>query len=134
LLDGESEDAAPYLTIQFLWRAAGVMGFRPPLDSCIGCGSEILTNGIHSYSRLEGGFLCADCRAKPGDGRQAWVVELDPGAARYLERTVDLDIRAALRVRLESRSLSALKAIVYDVAERIVDGPLKTIETGRGIL
>ncbi len=110
------------------------MGFRPPVDSCIGCGSEISPDGIHSYSRLEGGFLCGDCRARPGEGQRERVVELDAGAVRYLERTEPLGPRAALRVRLEARSLAALKAIVYDVAERIVDGPLKTIETGRGIL
>lgn len=140
-LDGGAEELAPYLSVQFIWRAADLMGFGGPVDSCIACGSEIGENGIHWYSVAEGGFLCAACSGGEGGERGftgGWqagrFVPLDPGGARYLARTTGMELGQALRVHLGTESLLAVKRIAWAEAERIVDGPLRAIETGNGIL
>lgn len=137
LLDGETEDSSPYISIQFLLRSSRIMGFMPPLDVCAECGGGIPESVIHLYSRNEEGFVCADCAARFGlvaEGSAGRYAQLNAGSTAYVRGTVNLDLKAAIRVRVGKESLASLKRFAIGMAEGIIGEPLRSVETGYDIL
>jgi len=59
------ESALPAITIAFELQLAALLGYRPRLDACAGCGSPLSPERWFSATR--GGLMCATCAAsEPG--------------------------------------------------------------------
>lgn len=73
-----------------------MLGFRPSLTACVGCGTEaVQQNGSVRFSPVLGGVLCPACSAE-GEG----AMRLSLGALESMKRLLDGDIRRAHVVRL----------------------------------
>src|SRR5438093_655781 len=60
--------ALPALTIAFELQVASLLGYRPRLDACAGCGEALSPRRLFSPAR--GGLLCDRCAAgEPGTVR-----------------------------------------------------------------
>jgi len=92
---------APELPPEPLLRAyelklLSMLGFRPSLTACVGCGTEaVQQNGSVRFSPVLGGVLCPACSAE-GEG----AIRLSLGALESMKRLLDGDIRRAHVVRL----------------------------------
>src|SRR5262245_56551087 len=83
------------VSVAFQVQAAGLLGYRPVLDACAGCGRE--TGGSRAFAPARGGLLCDRCAAQEvasvrlsaeglADLRALlvydWSQEAPPGSAR----------------------------------------------------
>jgi len=64
-LKAAPESELPAITIAFELKLAAMLGYRPRLDACAGCGAPLAPERLFSPSR--GGLMCATCAAsEPG--------------------------------------------------------------------
>ncbi len=127
-------DRVDYAAVQFAWRLAALLGVKPDTRECARCGRAFAPGEALRLSSEEG-FLCAPCAEASGrEGGLARAPELGAGAARYLESTEALPFREALRAGVEARSLAALKLVAFELAAAACEGPLRSVQSGSGIL
>jgi len=80
------EGALPALTIAFELHVASLLGYRPRLDACAGCGGPLSPRRLFSPSR--GGLVCDRCAAgEPGTVRLS--ADALAGLALLLSRPVE---------------------------------------------
>lgn len=98
------------VVLSFAIKLLGLTGFAPQLSHCVGCGRELSAGEDAWFSPLQGGALCADCRAvyageelEPcGDGtRRLW---------QWLER---LDFARPALFAVRGGDLMALERLLY---------------------
>jgi len=95
-----------------------MLGFRPSLAACVGCGSEAVQQGGGvRFAPVLGGVLCPQC---PDEGEGAMRLSL--GALESMKRLLDGDIRRAHMVRLSGELAAeidrALSAYILARTER----------------
>ncbi len=119
--------ALPAVTLAFQLQLAGLLGYRPRLDACAGCGGPLSPRRLFSAAR--GGLLCDPCASREGGGITLSADAL-AGLALLLSRPVEeagdfVEVRrgaellkvveAFLRMHFEKfrglRSLEVLRAI-----------------------
>jgi DNA repair protein RecO (recombination protein O) len=76
--------ALPALTIAFELQVASLLGYRPRLDRCAGCGNALSPERLFSPAR--GGLLCDECAA--GSGAIRLSADALAGLALLLSRPV----------------------------------------------
>jgi len=124
-LDSASPGSEHFVSQQFLWRFMTLSGFSPELSVCSNCNVEI--ENILFFPAGELAPFCNKCiRGK--------YSSLSSGARRYLQTTLQLPLSAALKVRLMEESVISLKQVTFQLVQTMVDSPLNTIKTGKGIL
>jgi DNA repair protein RecO (recombination protein O) len=78
--------SVPAVTLAFQLQVAGLLGYRPRLDACAGCGGPLSPRRL--FSGLRGGMLCEACAA-----REPGVITLSAdalaGLALLLSRPVE---------------------------------------------
>jgi len=74
----------PAITIAFELQAASLLGYRPRLDACAGCGNRLSSDRLFSPAR--GGLLCDRCAAEGGAVRLS--ADALAGLALLLSRPV----------------------------------------------
>jgi len=109
--------------IQFLWRYAGILGFRFNLTECSQCGNAIKPGENCIFSAGDENFICSRC-AVPAD------ITLPPGCRTYLLHTDSLDFFQSLRVGLPGQSQKDLKALLIHILKSIVETDLNTVTAG----
>jgi DNA repair protein RecO (recombination protein O) len=127
------EERVDYPLLLFLWRLLDLIGLLPDTASCVGCGRELDEGRSLAWAGAEGGFLCPRCSGgeeERGDGHS----RISAGAVRWLERAAASDFPTALKASLDASSLAGLKALVFDLAQRATDAPLRSLSSGAGIL
>jgi DNA repair protein RecO (recombination protein O) len=72
-------DALPSVVVAFLAKAMAMHGYRPQLDECACCASEVGESRL--FSVASGGAVCAAC-----GGADASVVRFTPEARAWLQR------------------------------------------------
>ncbi len=82
-----SEAALPATTIAFMLQVASLMGYRPRLDACAGCGGPLSAERLFSPAR--GGLLCDRCAAEGG------VIRLSADALAGLSLLLSRPVREA---------------------------------------
>jgi DNA repair protein RecO (recombination protein O) len=127
LLNTAPDPVVPLLSCQVLLRFLELLGRKPDVEHCGLCASELdLRSGAY-LSREEQVLICSGC-ARPA------ALHLPPGALRYLQSTARMDLAAATRIRLEQRSLRALKEGVYFLVEALLETSLNVLRSGVGIV
>jgi DNA repair protein RecO (recombination protein O) len=114
-----------YLSIQFIWRFIRQSGNSPLLDECEKCGRTVIDNETLYLGANH--LRCADCA-------QQRELMLLPGARQYILRSTGLPLEDALRIKLENKSLIALKNILYILIQRMLETRLKSIECTGGVI
>jgi DNA repair protein RecO (recombination protein O) len=138
-LDGISvsgEDECRRGTLRFIWRTLESAGLCPDLFSCVRCACPLERldgqndeNEVVYYSPVDDALICGRC-AQDGERR----FSLSPGAIGYLRAIGTESPEEVRRMRLDAREYAELKGFLFFLVSRMVDGSLKTVESGEGIL
>ncbi len=115
------------VSIQFLFRFLCLMGFSPVLETCSQCASAFKTNEPSFFSSRDLSFLCSRC------ARLKSII-LPAGGRRYLAKTSTHSLGKALKVGLEDDSVRALKEVLYQLVQGVLEVNLNSIKSGSGIL
>jgi DNA repair protein RecO (recombination protein O) len=99
------DDAAhvPTTVLRFELTALKLLGHRPSLDACAGCGDPVAAQARVPFGLIAGGVLCSRCR----EGKRS-VVSLSQAARNALSRElegVDLPAEIEPQIRGEVRGL-----------------------------
>ena len=79
--------ALPATTIAFMLQVASLMGYRPRLDACAGCGGPLSDERL--FSPVRGGLVCDRCAAEGG------VIRLSADALAGLSLLLSRPVREA---------------------------------------
>lgn len=116
--------------LRFIWRTLLTAGINPSIEWCARCGDGTKgENGVLFYSPYEDACVCESC-VRDEERR----FPLSREARIYLESIVHLkpsDVRA---ITLGEGPYGELRVFLFFLLSRMIDGPLKTLETGEGIL
>lgn len=132
-LDGiavSDEDECRRGLLRFLWRVLLGAGLCPDCACCTRCGAG--TNeesAVLYYSPYEDALVCAHC-VRQEESR----FPLSREARHYLDSIVQKRPSEVRALPLGTDAYSELRSFLFFLLSRMVDGPLKTLETGEGIL
>lgn len=116
--------------LRFLWRILSGAGLCPDCESCSRCGAGISgKNGVLYYSPYEDGFVCPDCAH-----RDEQRILLSREALDYLMAITRLKPSEVRAIPLGYGAYAELRSFLFFLLNRMVGSPLKTLETGEGIL
>jgi DNA repair protein RecO (recombination protein O) len=120
--------------LRFIWRILGSAGICPDLSCCVRCGTcaangENGENAILYYSPYEEACVCPSC-ARAEERRFA----LSRAARAYLEAVDTIRPSGVRSIPLGAGEYAELRQTLFFLASRMIGGPLKTLETGEGIL
>jgi len=96
--------ALPAVTLAFQLQVAGLLGYRPRLDSCAGCGGKLSPRRLFSPAR--GGLLCDACA-----GREGGVIALSADALASLSLLLSRPVEEAGDYVEIKRSAELLKVV-----------------------
>jgi len=124
--------------LRFLWRLLVAAGINPDIACCARCGEPIGTagisggkdeNGLVYYSPHEDACVCLRC-ARNEDRR----FPLSVRSIAYLSAIEHERASLVRSIPLAESDYSELRQMLFFLVTRMIDGPLKTLETGEGIL
>lgn len=134
-LSGENESRIG--TIRFIWRYLAILGVRPDALRCAQCGKTFSSGNFDcddvsykaAYDETDNGFVCADC----SDIKEKRFV-LGIRALTYLEAVADLDAKTVRSLTVDGRAMNEMKQLCFFLLENACSAPLKSLESGIGIL
>ena len=126
LLESAAEDAVSAVNCQYLWRFMSSEGYRSDLEECSSCGNE-LRETSPVYLSEDADLMCGGCAS-----RGAALVST--GVIRYLRYTEKLPFDRAVMVGLTADLERAAKGFLLHRIQHIIETPLMTLESGRGMI
>lgn len=127
VLDFASPSSASLTSIQFLWRFLRLSGLEPDLDVCAISGEALAADRPIFFSRTDSGF-CGPSYA------QEHMIAWQPGAAAYMRHTVLQPFSESLRVTPPDGAAVRIKRVLYAALQDQLERPIRTLESGSGIL
>ena len=116
--------------LRFIWRTLLTAGINPSIELCARCGDGIkVENGVLYYSPYEDACVCEAC-VRDEERR----FPLSREARTYLESIANLKPSGVRALTLGEGPYNELRGFLFFLLSRMIDGPLKTLETGEGIL
>lgn len=159
-LDGiavSDDEECRYALLRFFWRTLHAAGIAPDVGVCARCGStdhfscevscavpesgdraaegsaadnvQTGRNAVVYYSSAEEAILCERC-ARPEERR----FPLSAEAYVWLETVERLNPSQSRSFRPSGVSYAELRQFLFFLVSRMVDGPMKTLESAEGIL
>ena len=127
LLDVTDESKSDLISIQFIIRFLRLNGSMTDISRCNNCGRGIYEYEDAYYSRFSSSVFCKECKKEgylslPAEGRS------------YLKSTLKMEMEEALKVDMKNRLIAAVKNFLYNAVENYLDSPLKSLQSGGGIL
>ncbi|MCF8056330.1 MAG: DNA repair protein RecO [Desulfocapsa sp.] len=98
--------------IFFLIRFFAAIGYSPQLESCLGCGQEVLTNETYSFHSSSGGIRCSRCNEKSTMER----VRLSLGTLKSLTTALNQPLERLHRLQLSENSQEEALAFLHSYA------------------
>lgn len=122
--------------LRFMWRHLIGAGVNPETGRCARCGEAVSTALDGSgplaaafFSPHEEAFLCPEC-ARPEERG----FPVSARALVYLDAVEHLTPAQARGLPLDGAAYAELRSVLFFLLTRLAQGPLKTLETGEGIL
>lgn len=133
-LDGiavSSENECKRALLRFIWRVLMGAGIHPETSVCARClsGGENAPNEILFYAPGEEACLCQRCART--EERQ---FPLSAQALDWLKAVETLTPAQARSVLPDSETYAQLRKFLFFLLARMVDGKLRTLESGEGII
>jgi len=127
VLNDEEDERADMTLLAYLWKILEIMGLRPDLERCAGCGGKLAFHeggarealtGMQ-YSAAHDGFVCDSCGQ---DGLPLGKDELDCllGFSRG-------SLAECSALHADDATLSSLKGIIYYISQKAAEGTLLTL-------
>lgn len=114
--------------LRFLWRILLAAGINPDISECARCG-ENAESGILYYSPYEEACVCGSC-ARSEEHRFPLAV----ASTAYLTAIGEDSPSQVRQIPLGENDYADIRQFLFFLVSRMIDGPLTTIETGKGIL
>jgi DNA repair protein RecO (recombination protein O) len=139
-LDGmeySTEQQSRIGTIRFIWRYLTLMGILPDVHTCARCGIHFSAGNFEknavllqaAYDPAENNFVCNQC----ADMRGRHFI-LREKALWYLAAISDLDSKTVRSIPVDKETFCELKQLSFFLLENACGSPLKSLNTGIGIL
>jgi DNA repair protein RecO (recombination protein O) len=94
--------------LRFELVALGLVGHMPALETCVECGRRVeAAGGRVTFGQLDGGVLCAECRA----GKRQ-VALVGPAALRTMARLADPASQAWQRMEIDPRTYGEVRGVL----------------------
>jgi DNA repair protein RecO (recombination protein O) len=100
-------EAVPRRLIRYELGMLRLLGHAPSLADCVGCGRPVVPKGRVSFGLVDGGVLCADCRA----GRRQ-VASLSEAALQTMGVLAAPTGNAWQEIELDARTLAELRGVL----------------------
>lgn len=127
-LEAISECSDPSLSTRYFEiRFLGILGYRPQLHNCAGCGEE-LEPGDVSFSAEAGGALCGDCAGGFVDR-----MPLADRAFRALRFLQTREWAVARRINLTAETRGTLEGVMHAYVRHLLERDMKSVEFLRGL-
>ena len=128
-LEQISETLMDRLTVQFLLRAAILLGGNLNPSECGLCGDKI--NGDDTkplyYSKTDSCFTCSRCFTPHSE-------QIAAGVKKYLEYSLKNSLEISLNAGIEINLLKYLKSLLYGIIQEYLEENLLTLKTGKDYL
>jgi DNA repair protein RecO (recombination protein O) len=98
-----------------------LLGFRPELYRCVGCG-DALAPAPHQFAAGMGGFLCERCHGREHGAR---IVSVD--AQKYLRALDRGGLSATVRIRIDESLRAELEGLLADYLRQIAERELGSL-------
>lgn len=139
-LDGmelSSENESRLGTIRFIWRYLGLLGIRPDALRCSQCGKTFSSGNFDgndvslkaSFDEVENSFVCGNC-----SNLHDKQFVLGNQALMYLESVSDLDPKTVRSLTVSGNTMNEMKQLCFYLLQNACGSPLKSLESGLGIL
>ena len=106
-------------------RLLDLVGFRPQLFNCLGCG-EAITAQDQFFSALEGGIICPTCARRRGAEREGGIHPISTEALKYLRHFQRSNFADARRARLSVEINREIETIVQYYLTYLLERGLNT--------
>jgi DNA repair protein RecO (recombination protein O) len=120
-LDMCRDDGILPALMRFLWRYLDVLGVRPALDFCAGCGEPLAGFERITLDSMENGFVCPACARAGGIG-------LTRETADYLRAVSALDARESRKLPLSIEAGACLRTALFALISEAAGEHLKTLD------
>ena len=117
------------LSVQFLLRAAILLGGNLNPSECGLCGSKI-TCDIEEplyYSKTESCFTCSRCFSPNSE-------QIAAGLKKYIEYSLKNSLEVSLNAGIENNLLKYLKSLLYSIIQEYLEENLLTLKAGKDYL
>jgi DNA repair protein RecO len=111
------------VVILFAVKALTIMGLMPLIDECASCTGTMCKSGLHYYSQRLSAFVCQDCAKED-------CIEVFKGAIAWMKTCLAASFEQAVSIRLAADSSSGLKNVVFDMLNKQLGAPLKSLQCG----
>ncbi len=94
-------------TVRFELGTLRIAGHLPSLDACVECDSPVELSGRVAFGQLDGGVLCAGCRA----GKRQ-VASVSAGVLRTMMQLADPESRTWQRMEIDAKTRGELRGLL----------------------
>jgi len=115
------------LTVQFLLRAAILLGGNLNPSECGLCGSKINDGESLFYSKAEICFTCSKCYSSHSS-------QIAAGLKKYIEYSIKNSLEISLKVIIENNLLKYFKSLLYSIIQEYLEENLLTLKAGKDYL
>lgn len=98
------------LVLVYQWKALGVCGYMPHLDSCVRCGRQ---NADGAFSIVDGGLICSECKSS-GQVNKRLLYDLRFDIIKILKSIRDNGIDAFENLALHDGIFEYLNSLLRD--------------------
>jgi DNA repair protein RecO (recombination protein O) len=119
--DVATVESLPAVVAAFLVKALSMHGYRPELESCAACASDV--TGGHLFSLDSGGVLCPEC-----GGSDTSVLHFSEEARRCIARYLRSRMAEVPEMDIEASTVSETLRLTRDFAEYHVPVRMKALD------
>ncbi len=121
------EASADRLTVQFLLRAAILLGGNLNPSECGLCGRKIPDEEVLYYNKTDSCFTCSRCSSLN-------MAQIAAAARKYIEYSLKNSLEVSLNAGIENNLLKNLKTLLYSIIQEYLEENLLTLQTGKDYL
>jgi len=112
------------LIVQFLLRAAVLLGGNLNPSECGLCGRKIPKDDPLYYSKTESCFTCSTCI-------RVNSAQIAAGLKKYLEYSLSNSLEISLNAGIENNLLKFFKTLLYSIVQEYLEEKLLTLQAGK---
>lgn len=135
MADSIEKKRLPGLFGGYILRLVSLMGFRPNMAGCAGCGKEISTEDeksdgqvLYLFSAQRGGIICDDCQKRqPGENQ---LIGLKANLFKKINQLMVSSLEEASQTRVDLEELITIVDLIISLLKYHAAGvkPLKSID------
>ena len=122
---------------RFLWKYLDLSGLKPETSFCSYCTKDFNTKSQNDnfsfFLKNEQNIVCSECFFHEFPEERDFI-PIENKTLNYLNAITELKPEETRKIFLEEKNIQEIKHLIFYLIENINQKPLKTLETGKGIL